>query len=1399
MADNTTPRPGTRLFLSYGRRDAADLANRLRTDLEKLGYEVWQDTRQIRAGKEWEEQIVDGLRSTQVVVALLSPHAVRRSTDTNSLDNVDSVCLDELTFARFATPPTPIVPVMAIPCEPPFQVFRLDYVTMTKWMQSEVEYRLGFERLVAGIDAAVSGKPQPLRRWHHCLPVLDFATQLHEKRQGFIGREWLVDEIDAWRTASSSERALLIIGDPGIGKSAFVAEMIHLNPGGQVLAYHICRADDPETLRPATFLMSLTGMIAGRLPAFAGLLEAPHFQELFDPRTVSGRPAHVFDQGLIAALHQLPAPPEGIRYLLIDALDEALNVGEGQLTIVSLLTTRLERFPAWLRIVATTRREPDVLNRLSGLRAASIDAHRQDNLDDIDRFIEARLQSPNLAERLAASRVPLAVAQQKLRTSAGGNFLYVSQALQDIERDNYSFDRLDELPSGLIGRYASFFERAFPSEASYAPARIVLEVMLAAQQPLTRPQIAGAVAFDSVYALNHVLSKLSTFLDAAADGVRIYHKSLSDWLTGTASSASHRFIVSITSGHARLAATCSEALAHALKADMTAPAGKPVADDRTDPPTPDESTTYALDHFPSHLAASGQREQLIQLLTSFPYISARVGGAQLFVLARDLHEAMALFPPESADYALLFLVEQSLRRDAKFINDYRESYPQGVFQSAFNLLQWCRTTTSATTATATEESVDAVMRAWERDFGLLSLPWLKSLRPCYHPLGLDQCFVYTRHNAEVRSLTVSGDGQLLVSGSDDGIVRVHHIPTGEVKAEWSMAGYKVSCTLFLGPDRLVALCGRKGEVLVLCWDASTWDRKWACVLAGTDGERSCSVPSHDAQELVVGTGHGVFRFPLPCDGDDGEVDVESLELLAGDFHPRTAVWSRDAGIAAFGTSTHVKVFNTRTLTFGKTINVPHKSSSDTVPLAISNDGRTLAIATWTGWPNHESIHLYETRSGVKCRAVRHSVDNWPNSVDFSPCSTKLASGTNYGHVRVWDAHSLRLLSEYEGHERYVVATRWSPKGDALFSGGTDGSVLGWDVTKRTRNHRRVRHDGKIYSLAVSDDQRFVATGCEACQLFVWDWHNGNVIFTSECLHFVTDIVFSPNSNLVATLGCENGNLQVWSVERGRELWHLRGKPDSPGHVEKRKTPEVVNNIAFSPDSELLGCVEGAYKQPKVVVIRNSRTGDEIRRFVSDDQEEFTAIGFAHSGGKVAIGCDTGDIQLWSPRSKKPQGFLKGLVHGVNLITFHKEKPIVVAANHDGEIAAWVKEGRLWERLWFKKLQYDGVNQLVISDDGTEVAVVFQKFPVCQSYVIMNGLPVRTIVDSCSHHLAFSEWKGTIVAGSGGGETRVQSAEGKLCGLLPVELNMFTQNAAGSRIVGVTGREVHLYAIETPIN
>ncbi len=190
-----------RVFLSYGRLDASPLAARLRDDLEARGYEVWKDTREIDGGNAWEDDIVEGLQNSDVVIAILSPHSVRVASDPRNPDARDSVCLDEISYARF-TLNRAIVPLMAIQCEPPFAICRLDYVNGVGWQDSENVYGAAFERLCESLDAAFAGKAQ-YRSWETQLKPWDFTPFLEEKRRHFCGREWLFREIDEWRQLAS--------------------------------------------------------------------------------------------------------------------------------------------------------------------------------------------------------------------------------------------------------------------------------------------------------------------------------------------------------------------------------------------------------------------------------------------------------------------------------------------------------------------------------------------------------------------------------------------------------------------------------------------------------------------------------------------------------------------------------------------------------------------------------------------------------------------------------------------------------------------------------------------------------------------------------------------------------------------------------------------------------------------------------------------------------------------------------------------------------------------------------------------------------------------------------------------------------------------------------------------
>jgi hypothetical protein len=374
-----------RLFLSYGVRDASEIAERLYRDLVARGYQVWQDVNRIRAGRPWDEDVPEGLRTSQVVLALLSPHSVRRAMDAGNSTATDSVCLDEIAYARGARK-IPIVPVQVVSCEAPFLIYRLHQIDFRRWRESEATYRAGLNQICAAIEAAFRGET-PERPWRPLLEPWDFAPFLLEKRNQFTGRQWLFRDLDEWRSKEAPS-ALLITGEPGIGKSAIVAALVHDNPAGQVLAYHCCRADTPATLEPARFVRSLAGMLAARIEGYAAMLEDPGINDALE--RVDTDPASAFEAAVLSPLHSVPKTAGDRRYLLIDALDEAL-MHPKRPTIVEVFAARINRLPPWLGIVATTRSEPGVLSQLRGLPAQALKADDPKNQDDVRAFLQRRL------------------------------------------------------------------------------------------------------------------------------------------------------------------------------------------------------------------------------------------------------------------------------------------------------------------------------------------------------------------------------------------------------------------------------------------------------------------------------------------------------------------------------------------------------------------------------------------------------------------------------------------------------------------------------------------------------------------------------------------------------------------------------------------------------------------------------------------------------------------------------------------------------------------------------------------------------------------------------------------------------------------------------------------------
>jgi WD40 repeat protein len=1325
-----------RLFLSYGRRDARDLADRLQADLEARGYEVWQDTRRIRGGTDWDQAIREGLRGARLVLALLSPHAVRAAADPGSPDGIDSVCLDEIALARFSQPPKPVVPVMAIRCEPPLFIFRLEFVDLSRWRDSPEEYDQGLGRVLEAIEAALRGEER-YRSWVHELKPWDFGALLDEKRRHFCGRQWLFDAIDAWR-ATRDERALLITGDPGAGKSAMVAELVHRNPDGQVLAYHCCQADTPATLQPGRFVRSLAAMIASRLPAYAEALADRSIQEALSERSCAEDAASAFEAGILAPLGSGLAPERGTRYVLVDALDEALAPGgeRAGLTIVDLLAARLERFPSWLRLVATTRKDRTVLDQLRGLRAQEVDAADPRNLEDIDRYLELRLRDPAVTARLGAREGSLDAARQVLRDKCAGNFLYVQQVFQGVERGLYDLEALETLPPGLYGLYLRFFQRQFPDEPSFASARRVLECAVAAQEALPRAELARATALGEDE-LARALRALAAYLPARDGRYAVYHKSLADWLTapdreGTVYALRRR------SGHERLAETfwAEYRLRQGSLSDL------------------------ALRHLPTHLREAGRWDDLAHLLGDLSYIEARAAAGQLFALVGDYNAALGAWPdrerydpfapwaptgegpgPGAAESTL----EHIRTRPAS------TSVPSAPLPSAAAVEAFATFVSAHSHAlhSAPRETIPlsrnhagdgVVVERASALAELLARPWVaRDPRPPAPPPRPLRLRLLQGHAGAVTAVAATPDGRRIVSGSEDGLLRVWDAPSGAGLATLGDRSQAVTAVALSHDGRIALSGGEDGRV-----------RAWETI-----GDR-CVPMREKHTEKVSGVALSADAGLAASASWDGSIAI--WDLASGER--RKTIDAQTARVTALTATPDGRLLLTAgwegalrvwEVASGECRVVLRGHSFWVSSVAVTADGRWAASAGWD-----DTVRLWDLDLGSCVRTLEGHVDV-VTAVAFALDGRLVVSAGYDRTVRLWDARSGECLRVLRGHSAAVTAEEAASHGGVLVSGSDDRTVRVWDPASSERLGPSPGHAGAVRGATLSVHGRTVLSAGAEGEVRIWSLRDGACqrVLAGHARH-VFGVALVPDGTTAVSIGWDSSSartaetggkarrsLRVFDVESAKVTATLEGHESTVEAVAV--TPDGGTAVSASADrslrvwdlssGECRGVLAAAEEGPRATgLLRDAwrlRAAHRARR-VGGHAESVTAVTVTPDGrGAVSSTWDK-SFCVWDLAARRCLVTIEGRVglreerarsEQVAGMALTPDGAVAVGATWDRSLSAWkVDSGRTMRTLEGRNRR---VERVVITPDGRR-AVSAGGDSTLRVWDIASGKCVRTM-------------------------------------------------------------------------
>ena len=390
-------------------------------------------------------------------------------------------------------------------------------------------------------------------------------------RENFIGRRWLYQEIEsAFHPPRQGVSGVLIIGDPGAGKSALTAQLICSRTSSRtihdhVLGYHLCKHFDGNTQNGGKFVRNLADMVARRLPEYGYIVaNNSYIQRSLNTDCVAlDDPVGCFEQAILTPLRLLKNEPKENCYIVIDALDECLSHSKTSHSIVYLLNKKLPRFPSWLKLVMTSRNQSFALMNSNSIIKLAIDPGDSRNTDDIELFLSTKFyqDSPlihqikfwfgdNTIENTARLITSLLNKSQ-------GNFLFVKEMLHHWETFRAQKSNPYALPETLGEIYYSYFERHYNRPEQFKPIRRVLELLVASFQPLSEKDIFNILRMKEVdleeeYEFKDRMKELGHFLRYRENNtVTLYHLSLTEWLTSESDRKSP-YYVSKKKGHENL-------------------------------------------------------------------------------------------------------------------------------------------------------------------------------------------------------------------------------------------------------------------------------------------------------------------------------------------------------------------------------------------------------------------------------------------------------------------------------------------------------------------------------------------------------------------------------------------------------------------------------------------------------------------------------------------------------------------------------------------------------------------------------------------------------------------------------------------------------------------------------
>ncbi|NJN65998.1 MAG: WD40 repeat domain-containing protein [Chloroflexaceae bacterium] len=465
--------------------------------------------------------------------------------------------------------------------------------------------------------------------------------------------------------------------------------------------------------------------------------------------------------------------------------------------------------------------------------------------------------------------------------------------------------------------------------------------------------------------------------------------------------------------------------------------------------------------------------------------------------------------------------------------------------------------------------------------------------------------------------------------------------------------------------------GAMDETSLLVWDVQTGRSLWR--LEGHTGWIRSLAFSPDGSLLAsastdrtirvwdVQQGGTIHTLTGHTDMVSGVAFSPDGSLLASTSRDGTVrLWEVRTGTPASGSTDDPAVF------FAITPDAPGGKPVWTTGIAFSPDGSRLAVGATDAVVRVLALpdgRLLQTLTGHTALVTIQGVAFNPD-----PGETTLASASQDGTVRLWDAERGTLRGVLDHRGLPVVGLSWHPGGTLLVtSSDVSGTVLVWDAERGTVEERLPIAQGPLVALDYSPDGSVLATGGANGTLRLHMLARDHQVSLANASRTSQSLAFLSRTELVIATSSDPGSVVRFDLETRTSVPILR---DLGGQALQ---------VAISPDRSLVAA-GGSDQTVTVWDIRHDRQGHVLE----GPGGNISALAFDHSSTRLIVSYDQASrttaepdapsegavLAVWDVTSGLLQYTLHGHENTITSVAAHPGRPLLASTSLDGTLRLW---------------------------------------------------------------------------------------------------------------------------------